>query len=497
MILSALLRSARRRGPACLRQPRAHPARAQATLPAPRGRRALRRALMAIGLYTVPYLYVAYMWLVYRTSRVEIARPASRDRAARSTDARYSRSGTRRCSSSPTRSARHHRRHARESRATRARSSRACSSCADTRVFRGGSSVGRPAALGRASSDEMVDHMRQHARRDLRHHDRRLEGARLPDEATARCRSRSETGAPVGRRARPGASATSSSRPGTARSCRCRSTASSYVFCGSDRGRTSALPERGALRRAVRRRSSAQLCRVTAYARRTRRGAAAAAGLDRPVSRVTCATEMARAEEPVFFRPVGSRPRWSVSSRALTALVTGLEPRHRPRGGARARRGGRARGRERLARPRRPLARPPRPWRARSRRRGGTAVACAAVGRRLRRGRRARGSLRRRVRQRSTCSSTAPAFPSRTAPRSSTCPSATGARCSTCTSAARSTAAATRRRAWRRSARARSSTRARTRSSAPTRASPTPRPRAASRASRSRSPPSCASTACA
>jgi lysophospholipid acyltransferase (LPLAT)-like uncharacterized protein len=36
-----------------------------------RAKKALRRVLMAIGLYTVPYLYVAYMWLVYRTSRVE------------------------------------------------------------------------------------------------------------------------------------------------------------------------------------------------------------------------------------------------------------------------------------------------------------------------------------------------------------------------------------------------------------------------------------------
>jgi hypothetical protein len=36
-----------------------------------RAKKALRRALMALGLYTVPYLYVAYMWLVYRTSRVE------------------------------------------------------------------------------------------------------------------------------------------------------------------------------------------------------------------------------------------------------------------------------------------------------------------------------------------------------------------------------------------------------------------------------------------
>lgn len=52
--------------------------------PAPRGRKrsrqrrakkALRRVLMAIGLHTVPYLYVAYMWLVYRTSRVETLGP--------------------------------------------------------------------------------------------------------------------------------------------------------------------------------------------------------------------------------------------------------------------------------------------------------------------------------------------------------------------------------------------------------------------------------------
>ena len=47
-----------------------------------RAKKALRRALMALGLYTVPYLYVAYMWLVYRTSRVEIARPATRDSRA-------------------------------------------------------------------------------------------------------------------------------------------------------------------------------------------------------------------------------------------------------------------------------------------------------------------------------------------------------------------------------------------------------------------------------
>jgi lysophospholipid acyltransferase (LPLAT)-like uncharacterized protein len=34
-------------------------------------RKELRRALMKLGVYTVPYLYVAYMWLVYKTSRVE------------------------------------------------------------------------------------------------------------------------------------------------------------------------------------------------------------------------------------------------------------------------------------------------------------------------------------------------------------------------------------------------------------------------------------------
>ena len=36
-----------------------------------RWKKALRRVLMTIGLYTVPYLYVAYMWFVYKTSRVE------------------------------------------------------------------------------------------------------------------------------------------------------------------------------------------------------------------------------------------------------------------------------------------------------------------------------------------------------------------------------------------------------------------------------------------
>ncbi|MEM7409788.1 MAG: DUF374 domain-containing protein [Myxococcota bacterium] len=36
-----------------------------------RAKKALRRVLMTLGLYTVPYLYVAYMWFVYKTSRVE------------------------------------------------------------------------------------------------------------------------------------------------------------------------------------------------------------------------------------------------------------------------------------------------------------------------------------------------------------------------------------------------------------------------------------------
>lgn len=34
-------------------------------------RKVARRAAMSVALYTVPYVYVAYMWLVYRTSRVE------------------------------------------------------------------------------------------------------------------------------------------------------------------------------------------------------------------------------------------------------------------------------------------------------------------------------------------------------------------------------------------------------------------------------------------
>jgi lysophospholipid acyltransferase (LPLAT)-like uncharacterized protein len=40
-----------------------------------RVKKMLRRALMALGLCTIPYLYVAYMWLVYRTSRVESLGP--------------------------------------------------------------------------------------------------------------------------------------------------------------------------------------------------------------------------------------------------------------------------------------------------------------------------------------------------------------------------------------------------------------------------------------
>ena len=52
--------------------------------PAPRARKrslqrrtkkALRRAFVAVGLYTIPYLYVAYMWFVHRTSRVETLGP--------------------------------------------------------------------------------------------------------------------------------------------------------------------------------------------------------------------------------------------------------------------------------------------------------------------------------------------------------------------------------------------------------------------------------------
>lgn len=34
-------------------------------------RKELRRWAMKVGVYTVPYLYVAYMWFVYKTSRVE------------------------------------------------------------------------------------------------------------------------------------------------------------------------------------------------------------------------------------------------------------------------------------------------------------------------------------------------------------------------------------------------------------------------------------------
>ena len=34
-------------------------------------RKEVRRAPMKLGVYTVPYFYVAYMWFVYKTSRVE------------------------------------------------------------------------------------------------------------------------------------------------------------------------------------------------------------------------------------------------------------------------------------------------------------------------------------------------------------------------------------------------------------------------------------------
>ena len=37
--------------------------------------KAARRVLMAVALRTVPYVYVGYMWLVYRTSRVETLGP--------------------------------------------------------------------------------------------------------------------------------------------------------------------------------------------------------------------------------------------------------------------------------------------------------------------------------------------------------------------------------------------------------------------------------------
>ena len=40
-----------------------------------RAKKVLRRASMALGMRTVPYLYIAYMWLVYRTSRVETLGP--------------------------------------------------------------------------------------------------------------------------------------------------------------------------------------------------------------------------------------------------------------------------------------------------------------------------------------------------------------------------------------------------------------------------------------
>lgn len=40
-----------------------------------RATKAVRRVLVALALYTVPYLYLAYMWLVYRTSRIESLGP--------------------------------------------------------------------------------------------------------------------------------------------------------------------------------------------------------------------------------------------------------------------------------------------------------------------------------------------------------------------------------------------------------------------------------------
>jgi lysophospholipid acyltransferase (LPLAT)-like uncharacterized protein len=40
-----------------------------------RFKKVVRRWMMALGLVTIPYLYVAYMWFVYRTSRVEILGP--------------------------------------------------------------------------------------------------------------------------------------------------------------------------------------------------------------------------------------------------------------------------------------------------------------------------------------------------------------------------------------------------------------------------------------
>jgi lysophospholipid acyltransferase (LPLAT)-like uncharacterized protein len=51
-----------------------------APLPRRRGfqrrvKKALRRVLMALALYTIPYIYLAYMWFVYRTSRVETLGP--------------------------------------------------------------------------------------------------------------------------------------------------------------------------------------------------------------------------------------------------------------------------------------------------------------------------------------------------------------------------------------------------------------------------------------
>jgi lysophospholipid acyltransferase (LPLAT)-like uncharacterized protein len=40
-----------------------------------RVKKALRRGFVILGLYTIPYLYMAYMWFVYHTSRVETLGP--------------------------------------------------------------------------------------------------------------------------------------------------------------------------------------------------------------------------------------------------------------------------------------------------------------------------------------------------------------------------------------------------------------------------------------
>ena len=147
---------------------------AQAEPPAPARRRALRRVLMAIGVYTVPYLYVAYMWLVYRTSRVG---PSARIPGSRGVSTAcgvfalwhqevffvaYGFGGN------PSRRAREsgrlgldHRAHARDMRST------TCSAAALPRANSGGSTAG------------VREDGRPHAaagRRDLRDHDRRLEG---------------------------------------------------------------------------------------------------------------------------------------------------------------------------------------------------------------------------------------------------------------------------------------------------------------------------------